>query len=137
MAQGTNSSHAKSFSRTGIPVRRKVDIATSGASASAGLGLANNSVLFSESTMGYRFDVQFTHHVIQCTVGGGNNWTVQGLGPAGSWDTLPNLAADNAVSAVATGKLWIVDSTGFQCIAVVFGGGSDGKASIASSIQFA
>ena len=128
-------SHARSFTKTGAPVRRTVDLDTAG-SASAGLGLAVNSVLLNQTTLGYRVDIQFTHHVIQCTVGSGT-WTVQGLGPAGVWDTLPNLAADNAVSAVASGKLWIVDSAGFEAIAVVFGAAADGKASIASTIQFA
>jgi len=132
MAQGD---HTRSFTTSGVPVRRTTDVDATG-SGGAGLGLAANSVLFDQSTLGYKVGEAFSRHVIQCTIGGSDTWVVKGFGPAGSWDTLPNLAADNAVSAVATGKLWIVDARGFEAIGVEFSA-TGGKASIASILVHA
>ena len=133
MAQGD---HTNSYLTSGAPIRRKVDVAATGASASAGLGLANQSVLFDDSTLGYKVGETFSRHIIQCTVDSGT-WVVKGYGPAGAWDLLPNLAADNAVAAVASGKLWIVDAKGFEAIGVEFSADGNGKASIASILTHA
>lgn len=127
MAQGD---HTRSYSKTGIPVRRTTDVDATDASTSAGLGLAVRSVLFDSTTLGYQVDNVFTVHIIQCTVGSGT-WTVKGYGPAGVWETLQNYADNKSKTAQSSGGIWKIDSRGMLAIGVEFSH-TGGKASIAS-----
>jgi len=111
------------------PIRRVGPLVALAASAG---GAPSNSCLLDRDSMGYGIDYGFSHHVIQCTCDGGT-WTVQGRGPAGTFEILPNRAAIGVKTAVSTGDIWIVDSRGFSALAVVFGAIAGSQVFIAST----